>query len=45
MRFFFPVVFFVLAAAHAIAEDTAFTVAEWFIGAILMVLKGATEMT
>jgi len=27
------------------SEDTAFTVAGWFIGAILMVLKGATEMT
>lgn len=25
----FPVVFFVLAAAHAIAEDTAFTIAKW----------------
>jgi hypothetical protein len=25
----FPVVFFVLAAAHAIEEDTAFTIAKW----------------
>ena len=25
----FPVVFFILAAAHAIGEDTAFTIAKW----------------
>jgi hypothetical protein len=34
---------FVLAAAHAIAEDTAFTVTEWFIGAILIVLKALLQ--
>jgi hypothetical protein len=43
MRVFFPIVFFVFAAAHAIAEDTAFTAAEWFIGAILIVLKALLQ--